>query len=38
MGAIGDQDSLNFLVKELGSPYATLRLIAAASLLKSLYD
>lgn len=38
MGAIGDQDSLDFLVKELGSPYATLRLIAAASLLKSLYD
>lgn len=38
MGEIGDKDALDFLIGEMASPHATMRLIASASLLKSLYD
>ena len=38
MGHIGDKESIDFLVGELNSPHATLRLMAAAVLIKSLYD
>lgn len=38
MGDIGDKDALDFLVREMSSPHASMRLIASASLLKSLYD
>lgn len=38
MGEIGDEKSISFLVQEMASPHASIRLIASATLLKSLYD
>lgn len=38
LGKIGSEEAIAFLVKEMASPHSTMRLIASAALLRSLYD
>lgn len=38
LGKIGSKKAMSFLISEMGSPYASMRLIASASLLRCLYE
>lgn len=38
LGKIGSKKAMSFLISEMGSPYASMRLVASASLLRCLYE